>query len=193
MKLYFVRHTEYYNPAHLYAFHLPFHLTEYGRKQALMIGDWFLKKEVGMLPIIASPIVRTVQTAELIASKTHAMVTIDRRIIESACPELQGKVHASEKHWIEEEDNRTRETQKSLLARMTSICDEVVSSGKDTILISHGDPLTVLYYYLIQEDPPRYFWDPQNAAKVIGRGEIIEVTLENGSVRSVDRHPLSEV
>lgn len=193
MKLYFVRHTEYYNPAHLYAFHLPFHLTEYGRKQASELGEWFLKKDISLLPIIASPIVRTIQTAELIASKTQSMVTVDRRLIESSCPELQGKVHASEKHWIEEEDNRTRETHKSMLSRMSSICDETVSAGKDTILISHGDPLTVLYYYLIQEDPPRYFWDPQNASKVIQRGEIIEVTLENGTVESVERHSLREV
>ena len=117
----------------------------------------------------------------------------NRRLIESSCPELQGKVHASEQHWIEEEDNRTRETQRSLLQRMKSICDETVSSGKDTILVSHGDPLTVLYYYLIQEKPPRYFWDPENAEKVISRGEIIEVTLENGTVKNVERHPLNAV
>jgi broad specificity phosphatase PhoE len=193
MKLYFVRHTEYYNPAHLYAFHLPFHLTEYGRKQAAALGNWFVKKDVGSLPIISSPIVRTVQTAEIIASKTQSVVSVDRRLIESSCPELQGKVHAAEKHWIEEEDNRTRESHKSMLSRMKSICDETVSSGKDTILVSHGDPLTVLYYYLIQEEPPRYFWDPKNAALVIQRGEIIEVTLDNGTVQTVQRHPLEEV
>lgn len=193
MKLYFVRHTEYYNPAHLYAFHLPFHLTEYGRKQAAAIGDWFVEKKVGNIPIISSPIVRTVQTAEIIAARTHSNVTIDRRLIESSCPELQGKVHSAENHWVEEEDNRTRESHKSMLNRMKSICDETVSSGKDTILVSHGDPLTVLYYYLIQEDPPRYFWDPKNAALVIQRGEVIEVTLERGTVQTVERHPLEEV
>jgi broad specificity phosphatase PhoE len=192
MKLYFVRHTEYYNPAHLYAFHLPFHLTEYGRKQAASLGDWFVSKHIKEIPIIASPIVRTVQTAELISAKTNSMVTVDRRLIESACPELQGKVHATEKHWIEEEDNRTRESHKSMLQRMKSICDETVSSGKDTILVSHGDPLTVLYYYLIQEHPPRYFWDPKNAALVIQRGEIVEVKLDDGEVKSVVRHPFDK-
>ncbi len=190
MKLYFVRHTEYYNPAHLYAFHLPFHLTEFGRRQADTLGEWFIKRELHKTPIIASPIVRTVQTAEIIAAQTKSMVIIDRRLIESSCPELQGKVHASEKHWIEEEDNRTRETHKSMLQRMKSICDETVADGRDTILISHGDPLTVLYYYLIQEEAPRYFWDPENAEKVIQRGEIIEVTLSDGTVQNVERHPL---
>lgn len=192
MKLYFVRHTEYYNPAHLYAFHLPFHLTEYGRKQAQMIGDWFVHKKVGSLPIIASPIVRTVQTAELIASKTDSMVTVDRRLIESACPELQGKVHRAEKHWIEEEDNRTRETHGSMQSRMKSIYDETVSVGKDTILVSHGDPMTVFYYFLINEKPPRYFWDPINEDKVIQRGEVLEVIVDNGKTISVVRHPLKE-
>ncbi len=190
MKLYFVRHTEYYNPAHLYAFHLPFHLSEFGRKQADSLGEWFTKKSLKELPIIASPIVRTVQTAEIIASHTKSMVTIDRRLIESSCPELQGKVHASENHWVEEEDNRTRETHKSMLSRMKSICDETVADGRDTILISHGDPLTVLYYYLIQEAAPRYFWNPENADKVIQRGEIVEVTLEDGTVKKVERHPI---
>lgn len=190
MKLYFVRHTEYHNPAYLYAFHLPFPLTEHGRQQASAIGDWFVQKKVGPLPIIASPIVRTVQTAELIAGKTHSMVTTDRRLIESSCPELQGKVHASVNHWIEEEDNRTRETHKSMLTRMKSLYEEVVASGHDTILISHGDPMTVFYYYLKQQKPPRYFWDPQNADKVIQRGDIIEVLVENDTCTSVQIHPL---
>lgn len=193
MKLYYVRHTEYYNPNYIYAFHLPFHLTEYGRKQAKALGEWFSQRNVGALPIISSNIVRAVQTAEIIASKTDSLVWVDTRLQESSCPELQGKKHAREDHWVEEEDNRTRESQKSLLKRMKSMYEETVASGKDTILVSHGDPLTVLYYDLIQQKPPRYFWDPHNADKVIQRGEIFEVTVEDGKCVSVDRYPVKKI
>lgn len=188
MKFYFVRHTDYYNPKYIYAFHLPFYLNENGRKQAKQLGEWFVSRGLQNLPIISSNIVRAVQTAEIIASQTNSMVTVDPRLQESSCPELQGKVHSKEQHWIEEEDNRTRESQKSLRSRMKSIYNEKIAENKDIIFVSHGDPLTILYYDLLNEKPPRYFWDPENAEKVIRRGEIMEVWIENGELKSVKRH-----
>lgn len=181
MHIYLVRHAKYHNPENIFPFHLPVHLSKEGREHVQRVAKWFLKRDVKDLPIFTSPIARCVQTAEIIAAQTNSYVACDERLIETHSPQLQGKVQPQTDAWKIEEEDMTRETQDSVRARAVSIFEEKVSEQNDCILVSHGDPLTILYFHLMGEKLPANLWSPANAEKVIDRGEIvdIEITEEN--------------
>lgn len=128
------------------------------------------------------------QTAEIIASKTGSFVSTDEKLIETYCPELQGKKQPLEKAWELEEHHPSRESRQSVLERVKKSFEERINSSKDCIMVSHGDQLTVLYYYLIKKDEPYYFWDEKvSSEKVFRRGEIMKVEIENKELLSIDR------
>ena len=88
MYIYLVRHLEYENPEGIYPFYLPLNLSTKGRNDADKIANWFVKGKLLGLNIYTSPIVRCVQTANIIAEKTNSSVAIDQRLIESSCSNL---------------------------------------------------------------------------------------------------------
>jgi broad specificity phosphatase PhoE len=186
MTIYLVRHTEYYNPSHLYAFHLPMYLTEAGREHARRIGEWF-SKETDNLPITSSPMVRTVQTAEIIASKTNGYVIVDHRLEETGCSRLEGTKQPEIDPWKYEVDDSSRETKDAVLKRVRSIYDEKVAEGKDCIIVSHGDAITFLYDYLTKRKEPQYIWDPALGNFPIQRGEIVKIEMDSAKLLRVER------
>ena len=177
MNIYLVRHTPYYNPDNLFAFHLPMYLSEEGRMHAHLLGEWFVKNIGNNLPIYTSPIVRCVQTSEIVASHTKSFVATDDRLIETRLPNLQGKKQPIEKAWITEEHDSSRESRETILRRVLSIYNERVSAGNDCILVSHGDPITLLYYHLNKMEFPEYMWGPDNDKNIIHRGEIVKIEI----------------
>ncbi len=184
MKIYLVRHTVYDNPDALFAFDLPFNLSIPGRQKARKIGEWLKSKGTENYPIFTSPIVRVIQTAEIIASATDSFVTIDERLTEVKCPNLQGKPIPEKNPWIVEEDDPSRESHEKVKARTLSIFEEKIKEGRDCILVSHGEGLTILYYHLQNKDLPEYIWSPENESNVVQRGEVIEVEVQKGSIKS---------
>jgi broad specificity phosphatase PhoE len=187
MHIYLVRHTEYHNPGKIFAFHLPFNLSEKGKHDALKIGLWFKDQDLLELPIFSSPIVRTLETAEIIASQINSKITTDSRLSETSCPDLQGIKIPEINSWILEEDDPSREPHASVLRRMVNIYTEKTNEGKDCILVSHGDPLTLLYYHLIRKTPPHYFWDPQNNQLIYQRGGIVDIKIRNNKIISINK------
>lgn len=111
----------------------------------------------------------------------------DQRLIESSCSNLQGKKWVMPHPWRVEEDDSTRETKKSTRNRMVSIYDEKVRQDKDCIFVSHGEPLTVLYYYLLGKELPKYLWDPTIGQQVIEKGDVVIVKVENREITSIDK------
>lgn len=187
MYLYLVRHLEYENPSKIYAFHLPLYLSVKGRRNADQIASWFVNKRLLGLNIYTSPIVRCVQTAEIIAAQTGSFVASDSRLIESSCSNLQGKEKNITNPWKVEEDDSTREVKDSVRERVISIYHEMVTQNNDCIFISHGDPLTVLYYWLQNRNLPKYLWDPVISQQVVQRGDIVIIKIENRSVSFIDK------
>lgn len=180
MKLFLVRHAVFSNPDNIFVFTLPFHLTEEGRQQTEKIGDWFLENNYSGIPIYSSPIVRSVQTAEIIAAKTKSFVAVDTDLTETYCKELEGRLKSEEKlaDLHAEFDFPTREPRESVWERVKKSYEKRVNAGKDCIFVSHGDPLTILYYHLQKKEMPKYLWDPENEANVIHRGGVVEITIE---------------
>lgn len=177
MVLYFVRHTPYTNPNNLFAFHLPMYLSEEGRKHAHRIGEWFTKNGGNKLPIVTSPIVRCVQTSEILATHTNSFVTTDERLIETRLPNLQGTKQPHNQAWVIEEKDESREPREAILKRVLSVYNERIDRGQDCILVSHGDPITILYYHLNKMEFPEYLWSPENKKNVIQRGDIVKIEI----------------
>lgn len=187
MHIYLVRHTEFNNPEGLFPFHLPFHLSVNGRQHAQRIANWFFEKKILNLPITVSPIVRTVQTAEIIAGKTGSNVETDARLIETNCPNLQGTKKPPTNSWMVEEEDTSRESRDSILKRVLNLFEEKIKNGKDCIMVSHGDPITILYYHLTSQEFPQHLWGPENEANIISRGEIVDVEVNEGKFVSAKR------
>ena len=187
MNIYLVRHTEYHNPDNIYLFHLPLHLSSKGKEQAINIGEWFKNNALLQFPIYSSPIKRCEQTAKIIASEIKSKVYLDDRLIETTCPNLQGKVRPNKRPWKVEADESSRESKKSILIRILSIFSEKVKEGKDCILVTHGDPATVLYYHLKNNELPKYLWNPKNSKNAVDKGEIVKISLKNNKVVRVKK------
>jgi len=191
MNIYLVRHTEYENPQGIFAFHLPVYLSKKGRKDAVKIGKWFVKNKLENLPIYTSPIVRCVQSSELIASQTGSFVKVDSRLIEVPCDNLEGKKKPKQESWVLEQDDPSREPKDKVIKRMMSIFTERVKDNKDCILVSHGEPLTFLYFHLTNTVIPKYPWSPENKNIIIRKGELVKMEIRNGSlVRAKKLSPL---
>jgi len=187
VNIYLVRHTHYANPENIYAFRLPLRLSQEGEQHAQRIGKWFAENKLQKLPIYTSPITRCIQTAEIIAAYTGSTVKTDERLIEVFAPSLQGKPQPAETPWKVEEDDASRESRQSILRRILNIYNEKATQGNDCILVSHGEPLTVLYHYLSSERLPKYLWGPENNENIINRGEIVRIELKNNRIRSTSR------
>lgn len=187
MNIYLVRHTQYYNPENIYAFFLPLYLSTTGRKRANLLASWFVKKEMLELPIYTSPIVRCLQTAEIIASKTKSFVAIDQRLTEVSCPNLQGVKKPKKDDWKLEEDDQTRETHLSTRKRILDLYNQKVKEGKDCIFVSHGEPLTILQFYLQNKKLPQYLWNDENKENVIQKGNIVEILITDSLASSMQK------
>ncbi|HKZ35171.1 MAG TPA: histidine phosphatase family protein [Patescibacteria group bacterium] len=187
MNLYLVRHTEFNNPKNLFHFRLPMPLSATGRQNAKRIGQWFVKQKLKKLPIYSSPMVRCVQTAKLIGVQTDSSVTVDDRLIEVGCPNLQGKPKAEKQAWKIEQDDPSREPKDRVVARMMSVIKEKVSKGKECVLVSHGEPLTFAYWYLTNQKFPRYPWDPKNKSLIIQRGEVVKLEFQGKTFKKATK------
>ena len=190
MKIYLVRHGVYFDPENKYPFHLPFTLSPEGIKQIEAVADWFRSHSVFKIPIYSSPIKRTMQSAEIIASVVESPIIVEERLIEVSCPELQGTVRPGKEGSDEvcewEISNPTRESGESIQRRTVEFFLEKVKEGEDCILVSHGDPLTSLYYYLTNRPLVRCLFDKEHGEIYIKRGELVEVLIENNTY-SVNR------
>lgn len=188
MHIYLVRHTKYHNPDNIFPFHLPVNLSVDGREHAQRVAQWFAEQELLNLPIFSSPIVRCVQTAEIIAAQTNSYVACDDRLIETFSPGIQGQPMSGQDDWKIENEDPTRESQESVRQRAVSIFEEKSTQQQSCILVSHGDPLTILYYHLLDEEPPADMWMPENEELVINRGEIVDVEIDENGPMKVTRY-----
>lgn len=186
MKIYLVRHAVFLNPKNVFPFHLPLYLSPVGRRHVHRAGEWFKSQSVSGLPVISSPIVRCVQTTEIIASHTKSDVTLDERLIEVTNPKLQG-MPLPKDHWKTEETDPDTETHDDILKRMQRWMNDMIKTGGDVIGVSHGSPITILYFTLTGTPIPKHFWSPQNEPNNIQRGEIVVLNVENGEFRNAQR------
>lgn len=184
MNIFLVRHAEYDNPKQIFPYHLPVTLSKEGRQRAQRVGLWLKEQGFPGILIHSSPIVRTLQTAEIIAAATNSHVYVNEDLIEVRWSKLQGKLMPENNDWSMCYVPGVQEEPESMLARMLRVYQERLAANQDCILVGHGDPLTLLYYHLIGKTPPRRL---DTGGLYVQKGEVIHLTVENSKVVTIKR------
>jgi len=147
--IYLVRHGEVHNPDKIMYERLPgYRLSELGIKQAHKLGQYLSGKPISA--IYASPLERTRETADIIASY-HRGVTVvhDERLLEvSTSARGISIAHLAEERWNFYKPKYTKlggEKLSDIWKRMQTAIRDIIKKhkGQEVVIVSHGDPLMV--------------------------------------------------
>ncbi len=129
-------------------------LTDTGRDQIVEVAEHLVKE--GAVRIIASPVLRTKQTAEILAEKLKIPLLFDDRLREiglgkydGGSEEVFGVARGSTKEWISGKTVDTIESYKNLKTRADGFMDDLLKryAGKTIIVVSHGDVISTMGAY----------------------------------------------
>ena len=149
-------------------------LTDKGVADITKLGAQLATQHIDL--IVASPFLRTQQTAEIIARATGATVVTDDRLKEFDMGSFEGQkaresFFATFPKWPQDADEEARahygvEQEAHLTARLQSFVDELNKKyqDKNIVVVSHGDTLNGLYHLLHGTDRvTNYYteWYPQ--------------------------------
>jgi broad specificity phosphatase PhoE len=159
MKIYFIRHAQ--SEANVLRIisnrDLPHHLTETGRQQAEALV--YTLDNVPVAEVYSSPIVRAVETAQIVAISKGLPVQITNALREPDCGIMEGR--GDDAAWAEHDrvvsdwtdhqrDSRIEggESYNDLRARFVPFVDRLVAEHADTdhnlLLITHGSLLYLM-------------------------------------------------
>jgi probable phosphoglycerate mutase len=130
-------------------------LTETGREQARQTGEWLAEHASGADLIVSSDLLRTRQTAEIIADEVGLPVEFDPGLREQWLGQLEGELRAQElnRFWT---DPFLRppggETVAEMYERVRRVLSRLATRrvGLDTVLVTHGGPIGTV----LATDPP---------------------------------------
>ena len=147
--IYLVRHGDVHNPDGVFYERLPgFYLSELGITQAHTLGKFLSDKKISA--IYASPLERTNQTADIIASYQHGLNVIhDKRLLEvSSVKRGQKQADLAAERWNFYKPKYTKlggEKLSDVWKRINSFFKEAVQKhkGQAIVVVSHGDPVMI--------------------------------------------------
>ena len=159
IRVHLVRHGEVLNPEHIVYADLPgFGLSNLGRAQATTAAHYLTSRHVGV--IVASPLQRALETAEIIGTQLALDVQTDARLTEwhlasrwaairwSDLPAVRpGELEA----YLDHPDNLdfTPETLTELAQRMREAIEEASAMTiGDLVVVSHQDPIHAVERHL---------------------------------------------
>lgn len=147
--VYLARHGDVHNPEGIFYERIPgFRLSELGRSQAKLLGDFLSGKSISA--IYASPLERAQETASFIVSH-HPKLSIisDDRLIEVASARRgQKQADLALERWNFYKPEYTRlggEKLSDIWARMHDFFRETIKrhQGESIVAVSHGDPIMI--------------------------------------------------
>lgn len=146
-----------------------YHLTENGIMQAQKAADdlyGLFKDKLEDISIYSSPILRAKETAKIIAEKLNIKeiktennfkerwpgVDNNKKVEDCLKNEIYEKLELKEK--LNYPKHPGGETWTEILMRMNQGLENIINTDKNKIIIivSHGDPLTMLRNYLLKRD-----------------------------------------
>jgi len=127
-----------------------YHLTSEGRKQIEKNAE-VIKNNHNIDLIYSSPFIRTVEAAEIVARLLHLKVHKDDRLVEVNHGGCDGKAHSAcsmkdTRIGFEDKIHEIGESRNDVRKRMFDFISEIERkySGKNILIVSHGDPLWIL-------------------------------------------------
>lgn len=152
-----MRHAKPENPGNTLYSNLPgFILSEDGRLQAREAGEFMSKKQIDI--ICSSPRERTHETASIVGSLNvgNPKIITDERIRDIGMGSFQGKIlHMDwkknrQKYLDMQEAGGEFETPVTIQSRMVETFKEILNKypDKNTLFVSHGDPIDYLLQWL---------------------------------------------
>jgi broad specificity phosphatase PhoE len=149
--IHFVRHGEVENPRSIRYGRLPgFHLNDTGRLTSQRVARTLSDRPI--THIYTSPMERTQQTATQIGRVLSSLpITLDNRLLEvKTAQKFEGKSRTIPYEYptVATAD---AETMDDVIQRLRHFCEEkcMEHAGEEIVAVSHGDPITLLYYWHI--------------------------------------------
>lgn len=181
--------------------HLESHLTLYGRRQAAEAAR--LLQDVPIKKIYASPVIRTIETAEIVSKILGISYDIDERLYEIDLGKLVGMNYEEiiRRHgnlflkFYAEGDSTLAdygvETFSSVKDRIISLLSEIREnySDENILMITHLDPIKAAISSLLDLNPEAlYRWHIRNASLTILKNEGNLYSLFGVNVMNIDRY-----
>jgi probable phosphoglycerate mutase len=181
--------------------HIESHLTEFGKNQVLDTAKYL--KEISVDKVLVSPVVRTVETAEIVCEYLGVSYEIDERLYEIELGKLVGmnyediilKYGNLFLQFYTENDaaltNYGVESFSSIKQRIKNILDEITEryTNKNVLMISHLDPIKAAIAILLDLKPNSlYRWHIRNASLTILKNDERVYSLAGVNVMAMRRY-----
>lgn len=189
MILYIARHGETdWNHEGRYQGQRESHLTARGRAQAEALGEALAEKSIGR--IVSSPLARCADTAQPLSVRAGVPVETDRRLIEIAHGDWEGRLRVDierddpelMRRWREKPDEvrfHGGESLADVFARWRAFVDDL--AGKNSIAVITHDVLVRLALLDATDRPLSRLWDPR-----VVNGGYARLSVEAGRLRVLD-------
>lgn len=160
-----------------------YHLTTRGREQVILVAEMLAREDIDV--IFFSPLLRTRETAEMIAKKTGAPLIEDMRLREPGYGMFEGGSWSSlvakyppPRRRLTTDGTDGVESFETVWERMISFRDFIFSNcrGKKIAVVSHGDVLQMLHGLLIGLTPEESTLSEKRHR--FHRGEMVKVEVE---------------
>ncbi len=181
--------------------HLESHLTSYGKQQATETAR--LIQNMPIKKIYASPVIRTIETAEIVSKILGIPYVIDERLYEIDLGKLVGMRYEEiiRKHgnlflkFYSEQDPTLAdygvETFSSVKWRINNLLDEIreTHTNENVLMITHLDPIKAAISALLHlQAEALYRWHIRNASLTILKNEGNLFTVFGVNVMCMDRY-----
>lgn len=181
--------------------HIESHLTEYGKHQVLDTAKYL--GEISIDKVLVSPVVRTIETAEIVCEYLGLDYQIDERLYEIELGRLVGMNYEEIiskygnlflEFYTENEAALTPygvESFASIKQRIKNILDEMAEtySDRNVLMISHLDPIKAAIAIILDLKPESlYKWQIRNASLTILRHDKKSYTLTGVNVMGMPRY-----
>jgi 2,3-bisphosphoglycerate-dependent phosphoglycerate mutase len=181
--------------------HVESHLTEFGKNQVLDTAKYL--KEISIDKVLVSPVVRTVETAEIVCGYLGVSYEIDERLYEIELGKLVGMNYEEIilkygnlflQFYTENDAALTHygvESFASIKQRIKNILDEITDryTNKNVLMISHLDPIKAAISILLDLKPETlYRWHIRNASLTILKNDERVYSLTGVNVMGMPRY-----
>ena len=181
--------------------HIESHLTEYGKHQVLDTAKYL--REISIDKVLVSPVVRTIETAEIVCEYLGLNYQIDERLYEIELGRLVGMNYEEIiskygnlflEFYTENEAALTPygvESFASIKQRIKNILDEMAEtySDRNVLMISHLDPIKAAIAIILDLKPESlYKWQIRNASLTILKNDNKAYTLTGVNVMGMPRY-----